>query len=73
MMLSDKHYDREWAQKTQSLAPQKLARAKNVNVDLRWPDNGLAKSAITQEKLTRKIGVTSIHVEREVFLYGTSK
>lgn len=73
MLLADKFYDKQWAQKTQSMAPAKLARSRNVNVDLNWPDNGLAKSSVAQDKLTRKIGVSISDAEREVFLDESSQ
>lgn len=53
----DTTYGKNWAEKAKSVPPNVSTKHKNVNVDLKWPDNGQGKSAADQTKLTSKIGV----------------
>lgn len=66
MALMDTTYGKTWAEKAKSLPPTTAGKHKNVNVDLKWPDDGTGKVAANHSKLTSKIGVNYIHEERSL-------
>lgn len=57
MQFIDASYKKNWAEKAKSQPPTFVAKHKNVNVDLKWPDDGKGKMAAIGANLTTKIGV----------------
>jgi hypothetical protein len=64
MQLVDTYYDKVWASKSKSIEPLASLKHKNINVDLKWPDDGKGKQASLQRNIATKIGVDHRNQER---------